>query len=496
VRVSHVAGCIDPQALVAAPRAVLSSLAHWESSTPEATAICVYDPFGALVATWTYRYFAGAVSAAARELRLRIAPDETVILQVPNGIEYAAWFLGGILAGVRVCAVHPSSTPFELERVARDTGAKAIIGSKPLGDLVHREPALLPDCPPDLHMNLAAASQGSVVLQSSGTTGSPRLVRRDESALDADALGLAAAAGLNPADRVLIVVPLCHSYGVDLLVATILAGASLHVFERFEPAGVECVLRSGAASVLPGVPFVFELLARSAFRTPQGSLRLAVSAGSMLPERVHAEFLAAWGVSVGQLYGATELGTVAVGRPDTAGFDPASVGTPAGGASVRAVDPNDPHRVLPAGVEGELAVMTPSMLCEYVDATLSLADGYFLTGDLGRIDAMGRVYVTGRLKHLIDVGGLKVNPLEVERIIGEHPGIAQCALVPLQVSDTVARLRLLFIPREDASPTPDEIRAFARERLSPHKLPRVFQQVESLPRSATGKLLRHLLNEI
>jgi acyl-CoA synthetase (AMP-forming)/AMP-acid ligase II len=101
--------------------------------------------------------------------------------------------------------------------------------------------------------------------------------------------------------------------------------------------------------------------------------------------------------------------------------------------------------------------------------------------------------VTGRLKHLIDVGGLKVNPLEVEEVFSGHPAVRECAVVGVPLSETVVRLRLLYVPANGTLPGVGEFRAFARERLSPHKLPRVFEAVASLPRSPTGKLLRERL---
>jgi acyl-coenzyme A synthetase/AMP-(fatty) acid ligase len=107
------------------------------------------------------------------------------------------------------------------------------------------------------------------------------------------------------------------------------------------------------------------------------------------------------------------------------------------------------------------------------------------------LDHAGRLFVTGRLKHVIDVGGLKVNPQEVEAALGAHPGVAECVVVPIEASDTVTRLRAVFVARDPANPPASpELRGFLRDRLSAHKVPRTFEAVASLPRSATGKILR------
>jgi acyl-CoA synthetase (AMP-forming)/AMP-acid ligase II len=137
------------------------------------------------------------------------------------------------------------------------------------------------------------------------------------------------------------------------------------------------------------------------------------------------------------------------------------------------------------------------MMCGYVgDASPLTADGFFPTGDLARIDEHGNLFIIGRLKLLIDVGGLKVNPLEVEQTIEEHPAVGACVVVPMRLSETVFRLKAVVTPADPARPpSSDELRKFTRERLTTHKVPRVFELRETLPRSATGKVLRHLLVE-
>jgi acyl-CoA synthetase (AMP-forming)/AMP-acid ligase II len=176
---------------------------------------------------------------------------------------------------------------------------------------------------------------------------------------------------------------------------------------------------------------------------------------------------------------------------------------------------------LPSGVEGEVAVSAPSMLEGYVrtpsdpspvrhadgaiaggtddnvpllETTDVRRNGYLLTGDLGRLDRKGRLTITGRTKLIVDVGGLKVNLLEVEAVLNEHPAVKACAVNAVPVSETVSRLKAFVVPAcAELRPGREELRAFLRLRLSAHKVPRTFEIRDSLPRSATGKLLRHLL---
>jgi acyl-CoA synthetase (AMP-forming)/AMP-acid ligase II len=226
-------------------------------------------------------------------------------------------------------------------------------------------------------------------------------------------------------------------------------------------------------------------------------LRRAYSAGGPLPPAVYEAFRDRFGVRVSQLYGATEIGSVTYGDPLSEHFNPAGVGRPMRGVSVRILDSNNPRvdRPLPCGAEGHVAISARSMLSHYVgDDTPAREDGFFLTGDLGRLEASGTLVITGRTKLLIDVGGRKVNPLEVEAVLAEHPLVERCVVVPVLVSDTVSRLKALVVPRgASGGVTADDLRRFARERLAPYKVPRAFELRGTLPISPTGKILRHLV---
>jgi acyl-CoA synthetase (AMP-forming)/AMP-acid ligase II len=161
---------------------------------------------------------------------------------------------------------------------------------------------------------------------------------------------------------------------------------------------------------------------------------------------------------------------------------------------VRIVDPNT-RQDLPAGSEGEVLITAPSMLSGYLhETTPATVDGAFPTGDLGRLDEHGNLAITGRLKLLIEVGGLKVNVLEVEDLLARHPSVGEAAVVGMKVSETVSRLKAVVTPRDPGRPpSPDELRQFLRERLTAYKVPRVIEVRPALPRSPSGKVLRRLL---
>lgn len=428
----------------------------------------------------TYGELVSSALGRAAELRRRNAG--TILLVAENSPDYIAWFLGSLWAGCWAMVVQGAAPRSDLASLADRLAAGLIIG---------RDLPGLPSLPlrADFPPAPAAGPEGGLMLQSSGTTGMPKIVRRNAKSLRAVARNVADAVGLTPNDVVGAAIPMGHSYGIEnALLAPLAAGASIRVFASFEPAAIASHLTG--ITVFPGVPFFFEAISRATAN--RGSLRLAYSAGASLPARTAAAFQDAFGLRLGQLFGTTEVGSVAFAHPDDPAFDPASVGKPMHGVRIRIADGDG--RDLPRGAEGQVLIAAPSMLESYADAPLDLTpDGFFPTGDLGRLDETGQLSITGRLKFIVDVGGLKVNPLEVEAVLASHPRVADCIVLPLSLSETVTRLRALVVPR--AAIDLESLRDFCRARLAPHKVPRVFEVRDDLPRSPTGKILRRQLLE-
>ena len=440
-------------------------------------------------------------AAVACAWRARRDPGGVTLVSAPNGAELLVAILGCLFAGERVLPVSPELRPSELA----DLAARAGVSRAAVAERARRAPAAPPALPLLPLGELASGAgartvarglpcDGSILLPSSGTTGVPRIARRTLAALEAVGEGSRRAIGIGAGDEMLVAIPLHHSYGIDQAVLTaMLAGCALRIARRFEPTRLRAALRGGV-SVFPATPFVFDALARTAreaVRLPR--LRRAISAGSPLRRRVHERFERAFGVRIGQVYGATEFGSVTWNPPDDAGFDPESVGRPLPGVELRILDASDPRveRPLAAGSEGHVAVSAPSMLAEYVDEPGSpLRGGFFATGDLGRVDASGRLSLTGRLKLIADVGGLKVNPLEVEAALSRHPGVREVLVYATPFTETAERLRAVVVPEDGAEVDAEELRRFAQEQLLPYKVPRSFELRQELPRSATGKLLR------
>jgi acyl-coenzyme A synthetase/AMP-(fatty) acid ligase len=393
-------------------------------------------------------------------------------------------------------------TDIELRSLVQEARVAAIVGTPRVCAALADQVAIAIGVDEILTKNGARAPaptqrDGAVdlLLCSSGTTARPKIVLRDAPSLDAVSESMCNAIGFTAEDRVLSIVPLCHSYGLEHgLLAPIWAGSSVHLCGGLDLGIIIPQLASGGITLFPAVPSAYDMMCQVGESHRLASLRMAYAAGAPLPQSVYEAFEAKFGLRIGQLYGATEIGSVTFSDPDAPHFDPRSVGVAYPGVRVKIVDPLT-RSELSAGTEGELMISAPSMFRGYLNEPApSAANDFFSTGDLARLDEFGNLNITGRLKLLIEVGGLKVNVLEVEELLRQHPSVGEAAVVAIRVSETVSRLKAVVTPRDqDRPPAPNELRRFLRERLTAYKVPRVVEVRASLPRSPAGKILRRLL---
>jgi long-chain acyl-CoA synthetase len=306
--------------------------------------------------------------------------------------------------------------------------------------------------------------------------------------------------GIGPEDRIFVTVPLFHSYGMGFcLLAAAGTGAALILLEEPNPfllrrqRALE-LLESERVTIFPGVPFNFRLLAEAPNGGDLSSLRLCFSAGTALPRASFDAFAQKFGVPVRQLYGCTEAGTL------TANVDPdpvatfESVGTPVGEVKVQILDEDGVG--VEAGEVGEVAVSSPALTGGYSDMAelnkVAFKDGYFRTADLGRLDEEGRLYITGRKKLLIEVGGYKVDPIEVEDVVIAHPKIREAVVVGVAGEIPGEEVvKAVVVLSEDCEER--ELLDFCQDRLANFKVPRMVEFRDEIPRSPLGKVLRKYL---
>lgn len=333
-----------------------------------------------------------------------------------------------------------------------------------------------------------------LLLFSSGTTGRPRAIVRSAAALDRVAETLHAVIDFGPQERVLSFLPMHHAYGLEhALLAPLFGGATVEQRSPNGPHAATLILEQGI-TILPATPILLDALADAppAIARAAHTLRRVYSAGSALPPTIASRMHAAWAVRADDLYGASELGTITLSNGANNDTVP--------GVTLRVVDPEIADALVdrPPGVSGEIVVHSDAMFDGYTDDRDSrprrerTIDGFFRTGDVGVLTPDGP-RVSGRLKLQYDIGGLKVNAEEVERVLASAPGVAHAVVLPLPVSETLQRLRAVIEPKPGAVIDRDALAAYARANLAAHEVPRAFDFVTALPRTPSGKILRGAL---
>jgi len=334
---------------------------------------------------------------------------------------------------------------------------------------------------------------------SSGSTGRPKRVPRTHGQCEAEA-ELYASLGLPHEDRIFSAIPLFHTYGMGACIfGTAVSGATLVILEDPHPfllkrhRALELIERE-RATVFPGVPFNFRLMAEAPAEVDLSSLRLCFSAGTALPRSSFEAFGERFGVLVRQLYGSTETGMIAANMSaDPVGtFE--SVGAAVGEVAVEIFD--DDGAAVAAGELGEVTVCSPAMTAGYLGAPEvneeAFRDGRFFTGDLGRLDPDGLLYIAGRKKLLIEVGGYKVDPIEVQDVILEHPSVGEAIVVGVASEVEGEELvKAVVVPSAECEER--ELIGFCRERLANFKIPQMVEFRDEIPKSPLGKVLRKYL---
>lgn len=333
---------------------------------------------------------------------------------------------------------------------------------------------------------------------SSGSTGRPKRVPRTHGQIAAEA-DLYGALEVGPDDRVFSAIPLFHTWGMGAcLVAPGTWGATVVILEDPNPfllkrhRALELIERE-RCTILPGVPFQYQLMAEAPGSADLSSLRLCFSAGTALARETFDAFGEKFGVLVRQLYGSTETGFMAANLDADPVATFASVGPGVGAVDFRVVD--EEGAPLPPGEVGEVTAASPAMTRGYADLpevnAVAFAGGRFQTGDLGMLDADGRLTITGRKKLLIEVGGYKVDPIEVEDVLAAHPKVADAVVVGVPADGSGEIVKAVVVPREDVAER--EIADFCRERLANYKVPQAIELRDEIPKSPLGKVLRKYL---
>jgi acyl-CoA synthetase (AMP-forming)/AMP-acid ligase II len=511
------------------------SLEHWASVQPDAPFIVEVDENRVI----TYAGFRRAIYALRKALGNR---PQSIALSLPGGIPAALVWIAALTGGHRLIPCAPETTPSEravLGRahspqvlvVAESHEARAfgrnkarVFTSQDLYDL-----AVSSQIPPDHtdpERQLSAVS-GSVRLSTSGTTGEPKGVLLTEAQIARTAVQVSISHRLTQHDRGLCVLPFFHiNAPVVSLCGSLMAGSTLIIAPRFslhrfwDWVAYEKITW---ASVVPTI--VALLLCGEKPPILPDTLRFLRSASAPLPVARHLEFEERFGIPIVETYGLSEAASQVTANPVPPGHGKVgSVGLPTGvelrvcvpeldqrkerrpgtatvSVSSGAHSPGRDHVLIEVqpGEEGEICVRGSSVITGYEGrkGDGDFTDGWFRTGDLGYQDEDGYLYITGRLREVINRGGEKVSPREIEEILLAHPSVGDAAVGsepdPLYGQRIVA---YIVLTGDHSGESGQSLRRYCREHLSAYKVPEIFYLVAALPRNGNGKLARRSLGSL
>ena len=334
----------------------------------------------------------------------------------------------------------------------------------------------------------------AVILYTSGTTGTPKGVALSHDNLASNARSAAALHELAREDWAVAVLPLSHSYGLTVMNAGHLLGTRGVLLRWFNPEEVLRTIQEFKAASMSGVPtmFVYLLNYPGGGQYDTSSIRVWGSGAAPLPVEIVEPFERKFGGKLMEGYGLTEASPVVSAHRLSGVRKLGSVGQPIPGVRVSIQDDDD--RMLPAGETGEVCVMGPNVMLGYYrnpeETARTIRGGWLHTGDMGRLDEDGFLYIVERKKDLIIRGGFNIYPREVEEVLYAFPHTAEAAVVgmrdPLMGEDALA----FVVLKAGARATAEEVMAFCQTRLARYKCPKQVRFVDSLPKSPVGKILR------
>ena len=453
-----------------------------------------------------------------------IALGDRVALYCPNVVEFVVSYLGIVKAGAVVVPVNLLIQPAEIHYVLQDAGVRGVIYHAALAEKMaaaRRDLATVPywvcigegaTSPGDQDFSALTACELPVpapqldplrdlaaILYTSGTTGHPKGAMLSHHNLVSNTRSVKTALQLRPGqDRLLVVLPMFHSFAATVgMLTPALHGLSMVPVIRFDPALVSRSIVDTGATVFLGVPSMYNLILRLDDEQAghwQG-IRFGVAGGAAMPMELLQRFEQRFGFPIVEGDGPTECSPVTCVNPLEGVRKPGSVGLPVPDVEFAILD--DAGNPLPGGEIGEICVRGPNVMQGYwnlPEATAETFAGDWLrTGDLGYLDADGYLFMVDRKKDMVIVNGMNVYPRMVEEVLYQHPDILEAAVVgephPSHGEIVVAHV----VPREGTELVDRELKAFCRAQLGHHQMPRRFVVRESLPKNATGKILKREL---
>lgn len=475
----------------------------------------------------TYKQLELETRTLACQMRsLGIKIGDAVAVLLPNSVDWAVASFAITRAGAVCVPISHNAVAAEIRYRLRDSKARAIIVSKKFAQVIGSLKSSLPDLQLiigseadeyDNYLSLMELKNNrnhefkpvdskdldacSYIIYTSGTTGQAKGVMLSlRNMLWVTAACWAPITGLKENDVILSPLPLFHSYAVNLCILSVVAtGSTVYLLDKFSPSEILKKLETGRFSIVPGVPTMFHYLLET-WRTQRSSIlgvRYFISAGAIMPAKLNSDFEQAFGVPLLDGYGITETATMVTMNWPNSPRKMGSCGLALPGLMTRIVDTEGAD--VGMEIEGELIVRGPNVMLGYFDkaqeTALSLANGWYHTGDLAKFDKNGFITITGRVKELIIRGGENISPAEVEDAIASFPSVLDCAVLGEDHPELGKVPIACVVLRNNEKISKEALIKYCSSLLSAYKLPERVYVVSEIPRTGSGKIVRFKLRE-
>ncbi|MEC7501128.1 MAG: AMP-binding protein [Planctomycetota bacterium] len=495
---------------------VCESLTVTAKTFPERIAIVYEDR------PLTYGELDRRSAIAAQYLSMQgIRRGDRVALMLPNAPSFPVWYYAALRIGAIAVSVSTRLTASEVIFVIEDCSASAFVAIDPISSELSGN---LPECVSVVvGTSIEAVADGemwsesgdgcpagwikterddaAVILYTSGTTGFAKGATLSHGNVRSNVFAFNHLCNMQPDDRILLAVPLFHCFGQNALLNSALnVGATLILQPNFDLNESKRLIAKHHVTQLYGVPMMFQLLEESLEQADLASVNYCFSAAATLPLQISHAWHSKFGQPIYEGYGLTETSPFASYNHRTR-YVAGSIGTPIDMVEMKIVNPETGEDCQTDEL-GEIAIRGPNVMLGYwnrpEDTASAIRNGWFHSGDIGRRDEKGVYYIVDRVKDMITVGGLKVFPAEVERVLLDCPAVNEVAVVG--IPDPIFGEQVIAFVQRDSDHNSEsvlaEIQDYARRHLGNYKLPRRIELIETLPRNASGKVLKTKLREL
>jgi long-chain acyl-CoA synthetase len=457
---------------------------------------------------------------AARVLQeYGVQRGDRVGMVIPNVPAFVVWYYATLRLGAVAVSISTRLAPQEVAFILSDCDAHLLVTTDEHVPVLQ---AHLPECIgqtvttsddaarygdqqlsdspalPPYHCVDTDPNDPAVILYTSGTTGFPKGATLSHQNIRATVHAFNHLCQMSAEDRILLGVPLFHCYGQNALLNSGLSvGVTLVLQRRADLNESKRLIRQHQVTKLFGVPTTFQLMLQSCTREDLSSVGYCFSAAATLPLQLAEQWLEQFGMPIFEGYGLTETAPFA-SYNHRLQYVPGSIGTPVDLVDMRIVDPES-GQPCAAGERGEIVIRGPNVMLGYwnrpEETAAAIRNGWFHSGDIGFMDQRGFFYIVDRLKDMISIGGMKVFPAEVERVLLDHPSIEEVAVVGLPDDVMGEKVAAFIVAREVTEFSHESIRQHCHEKLGSFKTPKRIELVPELPRNPAGKVLKTRLRE-